>query len=325
MIVDQEKLATVGEISAGIAHDLNTPLSSIKAGAESVSYSLETLIGQQVSQADPELLSEALSLAKPIVKDIYLGGLQLRQESQRMESYLRSLQEASGLSDELRSQMADKLVRCRIAEEDSDSLRRILTSRDPIAVLNLIQQIQTIRTLLDSIRISVDRASKVIRVVRSFIKKDVQSSQQLIHLRDNISVVLNIFQYELRRDVTLDFSVDPDHIVMGYEVKLFQLWSNLIKNALDAMDEETDKQLVIRSEKTAVGVSVSVENTGPAIPAAIISQIFRKFFTTKHHKSGTGLGLSIVKNVADEHGATISVQSANRRTVFTITFPSADA
>jgi signal transduction histidine kinase len=91
------------------------------------------------------------------------------------------------------------------------------------------------------------------------------------------------------------------------------------------MDEETDKQLVIRSEKTAAGVSVSVENTGPEIPAAIISQIFRKFFTTKHHKSGTGLGLSIVKNVADEHGATISVQSANRRTVFTITFPSVEA
>jgi len=325
MIVDQEKLATVGEISAGIAHDLNTPLSSIKAGAESVSYSLETLIGQQVSQADPELLTEALSLAKPIVKDIYLGGLQLRQESQRMESYLRSLQEASGLSDELRSQMADKLVRCRIAEEDSDSIRRILTSRDPIAVLNLIQQIQTIRTLLDSIRISVDRASKVIRDVRSFIKKDAQASQQRILIHDNISVVLNIFHYELRRDVTLDFRVDPDHIIMGYEVKLFQLWSNLIKNALDAMDEETDKQLVIRSEKTAAGVSVSVENTGPEIPAAIISQIFRKFFTTKHHKSGTGLGLSIVKNVADEHGATISVQSANRRTVFTITFPSVEA
>jgi C4-dicarboxylate-specific signal transduction histidine kinase len=274
-----------------------------------------------VSQADPALLSVALSLAKPIIKEIYLGGLQLRQESQRMEAYLTTRQEANGLSNEIRTQLADKLVRCRISVEESESIRRILSSRDPIALLNLIQQIQTIRTLLDSIRVSVDRASKVIRDVRSFIKKDNQSSLQRIQLRDNIAVVLNIFHYELKRDVTLDFSVDPDHFIMGYEVKLFQLWSNLIKNALDAMEEEKDKQLIIRSEKTDAGVSVSVENIGPEIPAPIIGQIFRKFFTTKHHKSGTGLGLSIVKNVADDHVATVSVRSANRRTIFTVTFP----
>jgi signal transduction histidine kinase len=70
---------------------------------------------------------------------------------------------------------------------------------------------------------------------------------------------------------------------------------------------------------------VTVENTGPEIPPAIIGQIFRKFFTTKHQKSGTGLGLSIVKNVADDHGATVTVRSENRRTAFTVTFPNPEA
>lgn len=322
MIVDQEKLATVGEISAGIAHDLNTPLSSIKAGAEGVSFSLETLIGQQLSQADPELLAEALAIAKPSVREIYLGGLQLRQESQRMMTVLSNQPETGKLSDDVRANLSDKLVRCRIAPEDTEILQRVLASRDPMTLLNLIQQIQTVRTLLDSIRISVDRASKVIRDVRSFIKKDAQSAQHRISLRENISVVLNIFHYELKRDISLDFQVAPDHDIMGYEVKLFQLWSNLIKNAIDAMEEETEKILIIRSAKTDSGISVTVENTGPEIPASILGQIFRKFFTTKHQKSGTGLGLSIVKNVADEHGATVSVRSENRRTAFTVTFPS---
>lgn len=323
-IVDQEKMATVGEISAGIAHDLNTPLSSIKAGAESVSFSLETLIGQQLSQADPQLLSVAVSLAKPTVKEIYLGGLQLRQESQRMKQFLLSLDGIDRLPEEQQDLLAEKFVRCRIGVEEVDVIRQVLNTADPIGLLNLIQQVQTIRTLLDSIRISVDRASKVIRDVRSFIKKDIQSTQQRISLRDNIAVVLNIFHYELRRDVTLEFQVSEDHFIMGYEVKLFQLWSNLIKNALDAMDEEKDKFLFIRSEKHDNGIALTVENTGPEIPAAIQGKIFRKFFTTKQHKSGTGLGLSIVKNVVDEHGATISLRSENRRTAFTLIFQPAE-
>jgi signal transduction histidine kinase len=238
-----------------------------------------------------------------------------------MLEHLSQSKQLETVPESKRSELADKLVRCRISPTESASIDRILQSKDPIALLNLIQQIQTVRSLLDSIRISVDRASNVIRDVRSFIKKDSQSAQSLISLRENISVVLNIFNYELKRDVTLDFRVDDSHAIMGYEVKLFQLWSNLVKNAMDAMDSETDKQLSIVSEKRADGIAVTVENTGPEIPAAIVGQIFRKFFTTKQHKSGTGLGLSIVKNVADEHGATINVRSDNGRTAFTVLFP----
>lgn len=259
-----------------------------------------------------------MSLAKPNVREIYVGGLQLRQEAQQMAVFLSSLTEADKLNTEQRVELAEKLVRCRITIDEADVIRRILSAAQPAAVLNLIQQIQTIRSLSDSIRISVDRASKVIRDVRSFIKKDIQSTQKRISVRDNISVVLNIFHYELKRDITLDFEVAPDHFIMGYEVKLFQLWSNLIKNAIDAMEEEADKRLIIRSEKREAGLAVTVENTGPEIPSDMIGQIFRKFFSTKHHKSGTGLG--IVKNVADEHGATVSVTSQDRRTAFTVTF-----
>ena len=324
MIVDQEKLATVGEISAGIAHDLNTPLSSIKAGAESVSYSIDSLIRQHLSVADPILLAQALELAKPSIREVYVGGLQLRQEKAQMLQYLNEQAFAAKYTEAECDQLAERFVRCRIQPADSSVLSQVLASKDPLMLLTLIQQIQTTRSLLDSILISVDRASKVIRDVRSFIKKDAQSSQSKINLHENISVVLNIFHYELRRDVTLDLQVDPSHFIMGYEVKLFQLWSNLIKNALDAMEGEPDKYLSIRSEVTSAGVSVTVENTGPEIPQEIIGQIFRKFFTTKHQKSGTGLGLSIVKNVADEHGATVSVRSENGRTAFTVTFPNSD-
>ena len=89
-----------------------------------------------------------------------------------MLQVLNERADARSFSDEERAQLADRLVRCRILTDSPDSMGRILASKDPFTVLTLIQQIQTIRTLLESIRISVDRASKVIRDVRSFIKRD---------------------------------------------------------------------------------------------------------------------------------------------------------
>jgi signal transduction histidine kinase len=108
--------------------------------------------------------------------------------------------------------------------------------------------------------------------------------------------------------------------IEGYDIKLFQLWSNLIKNAIEAMEDHPNRQIVVKSVLREHEVDIVVENTGPEIPEEIIDKIFKKFFSTKLRKNGTGLGLSIVKNIVDEHGAKISVSSANEKTTFVVTF-----
>jgi hypothetical protein len=108
---------------------------------------------------------------------------------------------------------------------------------------------------------------------------------------------------------------------MGYDVRLFQLWSNLIKNAIECMDaNQAEKQLKIISRSNKKTFSVTVENNGPMIPAEMVEKIFDKFYTTKGDRNGSGLGLSIVKNVVQEHDAKIVLFSDKKKTQFKITF-----
>ena len=119
----------------------------------------------------------------------------------------------------------------------------------------------------------------------------------------------------------VEFALSENCFIEGYDIKLFQLWSNLIKNAIEAM-EETDKRgnLRIFDIESKTGITIVVENNGPKIPDEIQSEIFNKFYTTKSEKNGTGLGLNIVKNVIQDHNAKIELDSTDERTQFKITF-----
>ncbi|MEY2639980.1 MAG: hypothetical protein RIR90_1462, partial [Bacteroidota bacterium] len=153
-----------------------------------------------------------------------------------------------------------------------------------------------------------------------FIKANNSLEKQKVNIYSNIQTVLNIFNYELRKDISVKFDVDQQLHINGYGIKLFQLWSNLIKNAIEAMEGQQDKALSITSKETEEHIIINVQNNGPEIPSMIVDKIFRKFFTTKQNRNGTGLGLSIVKNVVDEHGAKVDVTSNQDCTVFSIYF-----
>ena len=115
--------------------------------------------------------------------------------------------------------------------------------------------------------------------------------------------------------------VPDDLTIVGVDIKLFQLWSNLIKNAIESMDERKERgEIIITAKQLSNSIQVNVQNNGPEIPVEIQKSIFEKFFTTKSERNGSGLGLSIVKNVIEDHNATISVSSKIGATVFKITF-----
>jgi PAS domain S-box-containing protein len=316
-IVEQEKLATIGEISAGIAHDLNTPLGAIKVGTESVQFTFETIMRDLVSKCTEEQKDMAIQFSKNRKVEVYIGGLQLLRERKEM---LGSLQAAYGENMQDMQQIAELLVKCRIQPQETAIIQTILAWKNPVDVLELFYNVQIICSLLETIKTSVDKASKVVKDIRSFIKTETSADRVRVNLHDNIFTVLSIFNYELKRNIQLQFDVSEKIFIEGYDIKLFQLWSNLIKNAIEAMEDHPNRQIVVKSVLREHEVDIVVENTGPEIPEEIIDKIFKKFFSTKLRKNGTGLGLSIVKNIVDEHGAKISVSSANEKTTFVVTF-----
>ncbi|MCE2849046.1 MAG: PAS domain S-box protein [Chitinophagaceae bacterium] len=316
-IVEQEKLATIGEISAGIAHDLNTPLGAIKVGTESVHFTFESLLSNNIPKCTDEQLKRALEIAKSKTVEIYVGGLQLMRERKETIAYLES---THGTQRENLRQIAEMFVKCRILVHDVELMDEIYQWENALDVLEVIYNVQIIGNLLDTIKTSVDKASKVVKDVRSFIKTETTIERTRVNLHDNIATVLSIFNYELKRNINLVFEVDAKICIDGYDIKLFQLWSNLIKNAIEAMEDYPNKNIIVRSLLHEGKVDILVQNTGPVIGPEIIEKVFKKFFTTKQGKNGTGLGLSIVKNVVDEHGGKIALTSSEEVTTFKVTF-----
>jgi signal transduction histidine kinase len=118
--------------------------------------------------------------------------------------------------------------------------------------------------------------------------------------------------------VDVHFEV-PDIIILGFENKLYQLWSNIIKNSIEALEGE-GYIYILYTEKTEYH-SISFQNNGPKIDEEVLDNMFKKFYTTKGKQKGTGMGLSIVKRIINEHHGQVLVTSSDKMTTFEFLFP----
>jgi len=318
-ISDQEKMVTIGEIASGIAHDLNTPLGAIKSGAENIRFTLEALFKETIWKCSPEQISVACRRASETKIELFVGGLQQRRELNVWREYFS--EHYAHLPKEEVEVYINGMVKNRISIEDKEIIQNIISSTNPTEFFDLMFHIQMTRNFVDTILSSGERASQVINDLRNFIKDQKSSDKTMVNLNKNIGTVLNIFSYELKRNIDVHFNVNPLLEIYGIDIKLFQLWSNLIKNAIESMGEIDQRGLLrIFSAETDSHVTIQVENNGPKIPEDIQNKIFEKFYTTKGHKNGSGLGLSIVSSVLQEHDAEIELISTEMVTKFIVKF-----
>ncbi|MFY7668628.1 MAG: PAS domain S-box protein, partial [Crocinitomicaceae bacterium] len=318
-LVEQDKLATIGEISAGIAHDLNTPLGTIRVGADNVRFMIDHLLTKELNSLSSEDLKFIHHNAPTRDVENFIGGLQLRKEKAQFLDFLKS--QYDGLDEQFLNNIAELMVKARISVNDDEIIKRIFSSSNPLLFADVFYQIYQACNQLETIKGSSDKAVKVVQDVRSFIKGETsQNEKRLFNLKENISTVLGVFRYELEHGVDLRFEIDPSFEMVGFDVKLFQLWSNLLKNAIEAMDEQEQKYIGIFSKIEDNRLQISFENNGPKIPNEVQENMFKKFYTTKEKKSGSGLGLSIVNNILTDHNASIDVFSDDEITRFTVTF-----
>jgi PAS domain S-box-containing protein len=317
-IIEQEKLATIGEIAAGIAHDLNTPLGTIKVAADNIRFVFNSVLRTKAFKFSADEFNSLMDRVENFPIEIFLGGLQLRKEKAEM---LPLLIETFKLeTNEQTEKLAEYLVKCRIGINELDYIKELIAMPNTLDYLDLLNQLQLTCSQLETIKTSSDNAFRVVQEVRSFIKGEIEVEKKVLNLRQNISTVLSVFNYEIKKDIDLNFTVSPETTIFGYDVKLFQLWSNIVKNAVEAMDEQENKYMGIHSETNGNSLKVIFENNGPEIPIGVKEKMFDKFYTTKNKKSGSGLGLSIVNNILKEHNASINVESNEAMTKFIITF-----
>ena len=318
-IKDQEKLVTIGEIASGIAHDLNTPLGAIKIGAESIRFTIDNLFTNVVAKCTESQINFAINRSIENQGDLFVGGLQQRKEMKELDDYL--IDSFPNIDALHRSKLVTMMVKSRILPNQSELITQVIESENALDFLELIYSLQITRNFIETILTSSERATNVVQDLRSFIKDQRNNEKGPIHIFDNINTVLNIFNYDIKRSVELILDIEKELYIDGFDIKLFQLWSNIIKNAIESLDQYRDRGILkIKASGTETEIIVQISNNGPMIPEDIKEKIFEKFFTTKARKNGSGLGLSIVKSVLDDHAAKMTLESTNEWTTFTFIF-----
>jgi len=315
MLSENEKLAMLGEIAAGVAHDLNTPLGSIKVGTESVRFTLENLFHSVIEKCSPEQLHNACERAQLVESDLIIGGLQVMKETKAISTYLS---EINYQGKENVAQLSSAIVKARIKSTETELIGNVLDQPNPIEYLDLLYHIQTIRSLVDTILASGDKATSVVSNLRTYLQNSASEERKEVDLSANIQTILKVFGYELKNKASLHFDV-PQVFLYAYENKLYQLWSNIIKNAIEAIDE--DGSVEINYEDKGEFHAIRIRNNGPKIEQEVLDNMFKKFYTTKQKQKGTGLGLSIVKRIVTDHNGQIYVTSDDEWTTFEILLP----
>jgi signal transduction histidine kinase len=175
-------------------------------------------------------------------------------------------------------------------------------------------------TLLAELKQSTRRISELIAAVKSYSQMD-RSSMQRIDVTTGIESTLTMLAHKLRDGVTVvrEYAADVPEIE-AYAGELNQVWTNLIDNAIDAMDGAGTLTITTRAEDG--DVQVEIADTGPGMSPDVAARAFEAFYTTKDVGKGTGLGLDIAHRIVTErHGGTITIQSAPGDTVLRVRIP----
>ncbi|WCL49587.1 PAS domain S-box protein [Leptospira sp. GIMC2001] len=320
-LILSEKMAALGQLIAGIAHEINNPIGTIKASIElirnertmegfrNISY---PVFFNQMNDEDLDLAEEFYDYACNL-KEIPTG-MDRRNKKFKLEEILSK----SNISNIHR--LADKLIDIGIVSFEPP-FQNLLNKDYTESFLTYISSKVFEERNYQAINLSIERVANIIRSLNNYSHIDKIGQKTLFDVSESLEIVLTIFYSRIKTGIELIKDLQPLPRVPCYPDDLIQLWTNLIQNALQSM--KFRGQLKVQTKKDMINRCIIVEiiDSGPGVPEELRDRIFEPFFTTKALGEGSGLGLDICKKIVENHGGKIICSSMPGETTFRVELP----
>ncbi len=331
-LIHAEKMAALGKLIANVAHEINTPIGAIRASAGNILIALEQTL---------RILPEAFRAVSDDRQAAFIGlvrracqpktPLTSREERQRKRGLTQKL-EARGVSDA--DALADTLADMGIYD-DVEDVCAMTQDQQAAMLLSAAANLASQRHNSDNIVAAVERVSKIVFALKSYAHSEASGQPTVARIQDGMDVVLTLYHNHLKHGIEVVKRYDDAPPILCYPDELQQVWTNLIHNAIHAMQGKGRLEIAVKptplpSEEGKLstpllggagggsGILIEITDSGCGIPPEITDRIFEPFFTTKPAGEGSGMGLDICKKIVDKHHGAIEVESQPGRTTFRV-------
>jgi signal transduction histidine kinase len=316
-LILSEKMAALGQLVAGVAHEINTPLGAINSSVRNIDNFWKNNLEQLpefFQELSPERQLDFFALLqKSRQQEMMLSTREQRQIKKDLIEQVKSY----GVENE--AEIANMLVNLGVYEEPERFLP-LFSELDSQDILRTAYQFGSVQTSIRTIITAVERAAKVVFALKTYARYDQTGEKVEANIIEGIETILTLYHSQTKLGVEVIRNFDRSMPTFRcYPDELNQVWTNLIHNALQAMDNTGTLTIDVMQQDNRA--SVKITDTGKGISPEIMPKIFQPFFTTKSSGEGSGLGLDIVKKIIEKHQGQIEVESVPGKTTFTVFLP----
>lgn len=320
--MQQEKVNALGNLAAGIAHEMNNPAAAISGISEELTRRLDSNYEFTRELLDCNMTAEHLQNIKELVEQKASKAIQNSKMTalQRMENE-EQIEEWLGKNDVIETEAAETFSDYGLSIEDLENIRADIGPSSFTRVVPWLENLLSSQRIIKDLADASERISHLVASIKSHVHMDQANDLQPTDIHRDIENTLTLLGFKLREkniEVIKKFCSNMPE-VPAYVGELNQVWTNLIDNAIFAISK--DGTLIIETACDDKHVTVSVIDNGSGIPQEIIHRIFDPFFTTKKQGEGTGIGLDLVHRIIKKHNGEIKVKSEPGRTEFTVHIP----